>query len=69
MIGLFELFVKFDFGGFMRFFRFLGFFRKNLKHKKCVLGVENEENEKSKYGIWEKMKSFFYESVLIFQEI
>ena len=52
LIGIFKLFVKFDFGGIMRFFRFLGFFGKNLKPKKCILGVKNEKNEKSKYGIW-----------------
>ena len=27
------------------------------------------KNRKTKYGIWKEMKSFFYESVLIFQEI
>ena len=56
-------------GGEIGIFRFLGFFEKNLKPKKCVLGVKNEKNQKSKYGIWKRKKSFFYASMLIFQEI
>ena len=33
-----QFYQKFDFGGNIDFFRFLGFFEKNLKPKKCVLG-------------------------------
>jgi hypothetical protein len=55
--------IQFYFGGNKDFFRFLGFFgKKNLKTKKCVLGVKNE---KSKYVFWMKMKSLRKESVLI----
>ena len=63
-----QFYQKFDFGGNKDFFRFLGFFEKNLKPKKCVLGVKNEKNEKSKYVFWMKMKSLRKESVLIFKE-
>ena len=54
------------FGGKIGFFRFLGFFEKNLKPKKFVLGVKNEKNEKSKCVFWKRMKSLRKESVLIF---
>jgi hypothetical protein len=63
---LFSFIHKFDFGNNKGFFRFLGFFKKNLNPKKCVLGVKNEKNEKSKYAFWFKMKSLRKESVLIF---
>ena len=33
-----QFYQKFDFGGNIDFFRFLGFFEKNLKPKRCVLG-------------------------------
>jgi hypothetical protein len=59
---------KVDFGGNTDCFMFLGFFEKNLKPKKCVLGVKNEKNEKSKYVFRMKMKSLRKESVLIFEE-
>jgi hypothetical protein len=48
------------------FFRFLGFFEKNLKPKKCDLGGCNEKTQKKKGGFWKEMKSFRKESVLIF---
>ena len=57
---------KFDLGGNIDFFRFLGFLEKNLKPKKHVLGGKNEKNEKSKDVFWKEMKSFRKESGLIF---
>jgi len=69
LIQLFEIIRNFDFGGIISFFRFLGFFEKNLKPKNCVLGVKNEKNQKTKCGIWKEIKTFFYESVLFLKEI
>ena len=57
---------KFDLGGNIDFFRFLGFLEKNLKPKKHVLGGKNEKNQKSKCVFWKEMKSFRKESGLIF---
>ena len=37
-----------------------------FKHKTCLLGVENEKNQKSKYVFWKRMKSLRKESVLMF---
>ena len=47
-------------------FRFLGFYEKNLKPKKCILRGKNEKIEKTKGVNGREMKSLFYESVLIF---
>ena len=33
-----QFYQKFNFGGNIDFFRLLGFFEKNLKPKKCILG-------------------------------
>ncbi len=49
-------------------FRFLGFFEKNLKPKKSIQGAKNEKSEKYKDVFGKDIKSFFYESVLIFHE-
>ena len=65
---LLSFFKKINFGGKISFFRFLGFFEKNLKPKKFVLGGKNEKNQKSKGGFWKKMKSFRKESVLYFDQ-
>ena len=61
-----QFYQKFDFGGNIDFFRFLGFFEKNLKPKKCNSGGLDEKTQKTKGGFWNKMKSFRKESVLIF---
>ena len=58
--------MKFDFWGKIFIFRFLGFFEKNLKPKKSILGGKNWKTEKSKDVFGKEFKSFFYESVLIF---
>ena len=63
---LFGFIKKIDFGDKISIFRFLGFFEKNLKPKKFVLGGQNEKNEKSKGVFGKEMKSFGKESVLIF---
>ena len=66
MIQLFGLIQKFDVGGNIRFFRFLGFFGKNLKPKKWVWGGKNEKMKNQNVDFGSKWKVFFYESVLIF---
>ena len=52
----------------MDFFRFLGFFEKNLKPKNRFLGGKNEKMKKSKDVFGKEMKSFREESVLIFSQ-
>ena len=68
MIQLFELFVKFDFGGIMRFFRFLDFGRKNLKPKKCILGVKNEKIKNQNIESGREKKVSFMKVCLFFKK-
>ena len=52
----------------MDFFRFLGFFEKNLKPKNRFLGGKIEKIKTSKDVFGREMKSFREESVLIFNQ-
>ena len=56
---------KFDFAGNIDFFRFLGFFEKNLKPKNRFLGGKIEKIKKSKDVFGKEMESFREESGLI----
>ena len=60
---------KLVFRGKIGFFRFLGFFEKNLKPKNLYKGAKNEKNQKSKNVFWKEIKSFRKESMLIFYQM
>ena len=67
LIQLFEQVEKIDFGGDIRFFRFLGFFKKSWNLIRQILKVKVKKSKK-KVVIGKEMKSFFYESMLILEQ-
>ena len=49
-------------------YAFLGFIKKNLKPKKSILGGKKRKTEKSEDVFGKEVRSFLYESVLIFPQ-